>query len=649
MRTSVKVVGIAAALGAAAALAIAIAIATIDVRTVVAPLQKRVKEATGRDLAIAGIDLKLSLVPTIVLADVSVGNAPWAKAPHLATAKRVEAQMALLPLLQRRVEIVRIAVTEPVIALEADGKGRQNWAFGRTPEVRAPAAGPPADAASWMPQAFGVDEFTVDKGVLTYRDGAAARTTTVTIDSLAVHARDLRSAIDTRFRGRFDDIVLAVEGTIGPLDAAQLQRGPYPLQLAGEIGGRKASLRTRLGVADGTYRLDDLDLAYGGNHVKGEVAVLPGGARPRLTFRLAAAALAVADLPLPPAVNAPAAGASSAGGRPPAHVFADDPVGFAFLRAVDADGDLAIDRLTLPNGRHLDKVHARLALRDARLEVPTLQAAMFGGSALIALRIDGTREQQPAIKLKLDAKGLDLAALLEAAGNPREVRGGKTDVTLDLAMHGVSPRQWVSGVTGHATAIVGPATLVNTKAGPETAFNRLADLVNPFRGIDATTELQCAVIRLPLVDGVARVERSIAMETKKVGVSASGTLDFRSETLDLSVKPRVKEGVTVKLLELASLVRLTGSFAAPTVGVDARASAQTAARLGAAYASGGLSVLGESLFSGVVEKGAECDVARGREPAKGDANAKPAPPPRAAPAAPASEQRGKGFPWWPRR
>jgi hypothetical protein len=83
--------------------------------------------------------------------------------------------------------------------------------------------------------------------------------------------------------------------------------------------------------------------------------------------------------------------------------------------------------------------------------------------------------------------------------------------------------------------------------------------------------------------------------------------------------------------------------------VDARASAQTAARLGAAYASGGLSVLGESLFSGVVEKGAECDVARGREPAKGDASAKPAPPPRAAPAAPASEQRGKGFPWWPRR
>jgi hypothetical protein len=251
-------------------------------------------------------------------------------------------------------------------------------------------------------------------------------------------------------------------------------------------------------------------------------------------------------------------------------------------------------------------------LRDARLDVPSLEASAFGGSALVALHIDGTREQQPAIRLRLDAKGLDLAALLAATGNPREVRGGKTDVALDLALHGLSPRQWASGATGSATAFVGPATLVNTKAGPETAFNKLADTVNPFRTIDATTDLQCGVIRLPLADGVARVDRSIAMETKKLGVSASGTLDFRSETLDLSFRPRLRQGVAVKLVDLASLVRLQGPFAAPTVGVDAIGSAQAAARIGAAYLTGGLSVLGESMFAGATEHGAECDVARGK-------------------------------------
>ncbi len=236
---------------------------------------------------------------------------------------------------------------------------------------------------------------------------------------------------------------------------------------------------------------------------------------------------------------------------------------FAFLRAIDADGELAIDRLTLPGGRRLDRVHARLTLRDARLDVPSLTMAAFGGSVQSVLQIDGTREERPAIRVKVDATGLDLTALLEFAGIAREVRGGKTDVTLDLALHGVSPRQWASGANGSFTASVGPAALAKAKAAPDSAFNSLADLVNPFRSIDATTELQCAVIRLPLADGIARVDRSIAMETKKVGVSASGTLDFRNETLDLALKPRLKEGVAIKVLQLASLVRVRGPFAAP--------------------------------------------------------------------------------------
>jgi len=57
---------------------------------------------------------------------------------------------------------------------------------------------------------------------------------------------------------------------------------------------------------------------------------------------------------------------------------------------------------------------------------------------------------------------------------------------------------------------------------------RLAELVNPFRSIDAATVLVCGVVRLPLANGVARIDRSIGIETQKVGVAASGTIDFRT-------------------------------------------------------------------------------------------------------------------------
>ena len=199
-------------------------------------------------------------------------------------------------------------------------------------------------------------------------------------------------------------------------------------------------------------------------------------------------------------------------------------------------------------------------------------------------------------------------------GRPRDVRGGKTDITVDVAMQGDSPRQWASTVSGTATAIVGPATIANSKLDATSAFSKLADAVNPFRNINAATDLQCAVIRLPLANGIARVDRGIAMETKEIGVAASGTLDFRDETLDFTIKPRLRAGVQIKLVQFADLVHFRGPFAAPTVAIDAKGTAETIARLGAAYATGGLSVLGESLLAMGGEGGGECEAALGKTP-----------------------------------
>ena len=106
-------------------IAVAIAVQTIDLNGFVAPIQKRVKDATGRDLVIrGGIDFKLSLEPELLIDDVSLSNAEWGKSAQMLTAKRVEAQVKLLPLLQRRFEIVRFKLIDPVIALETDVAGR---------------------------------------------------------------------------------------------------------------------------------------------------------------------------------------------------------------------------------------------------------------------------------------------------------------------------------------------------------------------------------------------------------------------------------------------------------------------------------------------------------------------------------------------
>jgi hypothetical protein len=231
---------------------------------------------------------------------------------------------------------------------------------------------------------------------------------------------------------------------------------------------------------------------------------------------------------------------------------------------------------------------------------------------------------------------------MAAAGMHRELSGGKTEFKADLTAHGASLHQWASSANGNIIAVVGPATLRSAKVNPDSSLDRLAGAVNPFRETDAATQLQCAVIRLPLTNGVATVDRSIAAETSKLGATASGTLDFRNETLDLAFHPQIRQGVKIEIPQVAELVRLRGPFASPSVGIDATATAATVARLGAAVYTGGLSIIGESLLAqATADPGAPCQIALGRGAGASTVAAKPAA--SASPAATATQDAGKAL------
>jgi AsmA family protein len=621
-------------------IAIAIAVSTVDVKSFIGPIQKRVKDATGRDLTIGGnIDFKLSLEPKLVVQDVALSNAPWAKSSQMLTAKRVEAQFALLPLLHRDFQVRSFALIEPTIALETDAKGAGNWDFGGT-SASTPAAATP-DGAAAMGGLF-VGDLSISNGVLTYRDGESGKVTTVTIADLALNARDPQSAVSARFRGSVDDISIAVEGDLGPLTSLVQRRWPYPVSLKGQVDGQQASVDTKLRVQDSTIALDPLELGVAKSKVTGKLTVTTGKPRPKLVFKLASPSLALAELALP-AKGATSAGAKSAAKAAPKSrfVFSEDPIDLSGLKSVDASGDIAVETLVLPDGRKLDHVQLQLALQNGMLDAPVVQAGIFGGKVSAHVKLDANRDKDAALNLHLDASGLDLAAILAESGIKREVRGGKTSVNADIAARGGSLHQWASSASGTVTAIVGPASMGHPTDNSDATFNKLAEAVNPFRKVDPSTELQCAVIRLPLASGIAKVERSIAFETNKLGATASGTVDFRDETLDLSIKPQLRKGITLNIDQFASLVRFHGSFNAPTVGIDAKASAETVATLGAAIATGGTSLLGQVLFkSATADTGAPCQIALGRA---GSATEPGAAAPATDKSAPASNDLGKAL------
>jgi len=612
MSTTRKILAGAAALVVAVLIGIAITLATVDVNTLIGPVKDRVQAATGRELKVGGgASLKYSFEPKLVLNDVSLANVPWGTAPALLSAKRLELQVALLPLLSRRFEVIELALVDPVIALETDADGRGNWDFAK----RGAAAGAPAsgDAAS----APSVANFSITGGKLTFRDAKSGHLTRVAITKLALRARDPRSPIAAQFDGTVDDVAIAVEGTLGPLESLVQQRWPFPVALKGQVQGREAVVSTKIGKEAGTYVLNDLDLRVGPNTVAGQFSIVTGGARPKLIFGLAATTFAIADLPLAVAAPTAATAARARSGK----IFAETPVDLSILRAVDADGRIAIGKLVLANGRTVDNLKVQVALAAGRLNVSEFSASAWGGALSGAATIDAAKAEAPTLNLRVNGKGLDLGAVLRELGLPREVSGGKLDVAVDLAMRGTSPHAWASSATGTVRADVGRATLTNAKIEMTIPMDRLLSAINPFRDRDPSTNLLCAVVRLPFRDGVARVDRSIGMETNKVGVLASGTLDLRNETLDFALQPKVNSGIPVDIPNLAELVRLAGPIRSPEVKVDALASIAAIASIGAALGTSGLSVLGQVLWAKVADGGATaCQIAAGQKSAPAASN-----------------------------
>ncbi|MCG7361233.1 AsmA family protein [Roseomonas sp. ACRSG] len=179
-----------------------------------------VHQATGRDLTLSGpIGLKLSLVPTVTLEGVTLSNAPGGSRPEMLTARRVEARLALIPLLSRRLAFEQVTLIEPDLLLERDAQGRGNWVFAPPPPAEAPTPAPSTGtpAAPAAPLQLSVAAIGIQGGRLSWRDAGAARAEVLDIRDLLLRAESPEAPITFEGQLALRDVPLAVQGQAGPL------------------------------------------------------------------------------------------------------------------------------------------------------------------------------------------------------------------------------------------------------------------------------------------------------------------------------------------------------------------------------------------------------------------------------------------------
>jgi hypothetical protein len=95
-------------------------------------------------------------------------------------------------------------------------------------------------------------------------------------------------------------------------------------------------------------------------------------------------------------------------------------------------------------------------------------------------------------------------------------------------------------------------------------------------------------------------------------VVSSGTANLKTEAIDFSLRPEARQVAGIGAGELVKLLRVRGTLGDPKIGIDELAAARSAASIGAAVATGGLSLLAETLAKKATADPRPCETAKGK-------------------------------------
>lgn len=607
MKIAIKILGALAVLCIAIVVAIASILTSMDYGRFKGDLAELVQDATGRELVIAGdVDLAWSLNPTLSVTDVTLANAPWASkaegasnAPLIKLA-RLDAKIALRPLLSGRLDISYIVLDGVDIVLQTDGFGKANWEF--TP----PQAPTESQGKSLTMQ--GVDAlsqklvFTPDvrdvrlRNVrVTYRDGASgAKIHTdltradftaegferaiqgvveavyntvdvqaeVELGSLAQLIGDSGAAFPVKAKISAPDLSADIIGTVDQPSAGMALNGRIQLkannsstlsQLLGmelpELGA--ATVLSSVSGAGTSYSFKGIDVQLGNSDFAGNVDVRLDGVRPQVTADLTSSLLDVnALLGIAPA--------HAEKGPELERVFTTDPLDLSVLSIVDADVSLAATRITVKE-LALTKTNLKAHLKDGTLDVPSLALTLDEGRLLARGRVDQSGEV-PSVSVHASMRGLDAGKVAAMIGQGRIVTM-ELDGEVDVQGTGASTQMLAATATGYVN-LIGRDGQINDKAFTDLTTG--IGSILPWVSNKDANQISCFVAKWPLDKGNA-VAQAVMLDTSGVNVRVTGNVDLPGELLHLTVHTQAKK---VSLSSFAVPIRVKGSLLKPRIDVN---------------------------------------------------------------------------------
>ena len=412
------------------------------------------------------------------------------------------------------------------------------------------------------------------------------------------------------FKANLGKIKIGADGTIG--DPTKVKSFDLAINLNLEnladlnklSGGNlpfigPVTLSTQVKDKKGAYQLSKLKAKVGNTDIAGDITINLSGKRPALAATLNSKLIDLVQFTGDKKTEQKKVKKEK--------VFSSDPLPFESLKAVNANFNISAEQIKTAE-LTLEKVKLVLKLNNGKLKISPLNTNVAGGTFAMKMNLDASGGKTAIFFADINIKGLEPSQLPQFKG---KITGGKTDVSIKVKGSGNSVSKIMAGLNGKLLAKMGKGELKDSKT--KAAGTDLFSMLNP-SGTREGTLIECGVINFKIKDGIATADKGIAVASNKMNVIGSGTIDLKTEKLDIGITPQAREGAGISVGQLAGLVRLGGTLANPKPGVDTKAALTAGVSAGAAVATGGLSILAQGLIGGSDVDEDPCATALGKKP-----------------------------------
>lgn len=208
-------------------------------------IEEQVSAALARDVTIAG-DVKLKVFPSIVASaqTVTIANAAGFDAEPFAQMRSLDANVKLMPLLSRKIEIGAFTLTEPKIRLTRKKNGDVNWAFGAQ-DTKPKDSGPFQRDGRFSDMDISLGKFEISNGEITYSDQQSGQQTQLTAVNIDAAIPNLNAPVKlagdllfdsepAKFSVSLDTPSAFLNGKVAPM-AVSLEMNPADISINGQF------------------------------------------------------------------------------------------------------------------------------------------------------------------------------------------------------------------------------------------------------------------------------------------------------------------------------------------------------------------------------------------------------------------------------